>query len=569
MDSASIRKSFQDYFEKQGHKIVPSAPLLPSAPNLLFTNAGMNPFVPYFLGEREAPNKRVADTQKCIRAGGKHNDLEDVGFDTYHHTFFEMLGNWSFGDYFKKEAISWGWELLTKVWGLPKERLYVTVYKPGEGDPAAFDQEAFDIWSAVLAADGLDPKAHIKYGGKKDNFWMMGDTGPCGPCSEIHIDLTEKGDTQGALVNQDSAYCMEIWNLVFIQFNATPEGNFVPLAAKHVDTGMGLERVAGIFASTDNLTKFGKVPSNYDSDLFTDLFAEASKYCGKTYQATVPTSKQNLSAQQQTDIRMRALADHLRAVCFAIGDGILPGNEGRNYVIRHILRRGILAAQKLGMKSGDFTRMVAPLIAKMGPVFPELEERAELIRKVISAEEESFYKTLEKGLQMFEKYAVDTTQQLDGASAFSLYDTYGFPLEMTQMIATERGLTVDTAGFHSLMDDQRERARASQKKSIITVKSGDQQATRFDGYAPETWTNYAADLLEVLPAGEGESYLVFATTPFYGEKGGQVGDTGSVSINGATYAVVDTTIDANGIYLHRVNATVDTALIGKQALTDS
>ncbi len=565
MDSASIRKSFQDYFEGKGHKIVPSAPLLPSAPNLLFTNAGMNPFVPYFLGERDAPQKRVADTQKCIRAGGKHNDLEDVGFDTYHHTFFEMLGNWSFGDYFKKEAISWGWELLTKVWKLPKERLYITVYKPGEGDPADFDQEAYDIWHEVLKADGLDPDVHILYGGKKDNFWMMGDTGPCGPCSEVHIDLTEKADTRGALVNDDSAYCMEIWNLVFIQFNATPGGDFVPLAAKHVDTGMGLERVAGIFASTNNLTEFGRIPSNYDSDLFFDIFSEVTKLCGKVYQATVPTSKQDLTEQEQTDFRMRALADHLRAVCFAIGDGILPGNEGRNYVIRHILRRGILAAQKLGMRSGDFSKMVTPLIGKMGPVFPELQDRAELIHKVISAEEESFYKTLEKGLQMFDRFAADTKGTLEGTAAFTLYDTYGFPLEMTQMIATERGLKVDADGFHHLMEEQRDRARASQKKTIVSVKSGDQTATEFDGYEPEKWTDFSAELLDVLPAEKGSSYLVFGSTPFYGEKGGQVGDTGRIEIDGRCFEVVDTTIDPNGIYMHRVETELDSSLVGAQA----
>ena len=562
MDSASIRKSFQDYFEAQGHHIVPSAPLLPSAPNLLFTNAGMNPFVPYFLGEREAPQRRVADTQKCIRAGGKHNDLEDVGFDTYHHTFFEMLGNWSFGDYFKAEAIRWAWELLTRVWKLPKDRLYVTVYRPGDGDPAEFDQEAYDLWSALLTADGLDPKIHIRYGGKKDNFWMMGETGPCGPCSEVHIDLTEKGDTKGELVNQDSAYCMEIWNLVFIQFNATPEGNFEPLAAKHVDTGMGLERVAGIFASTNNLTHFGRVPSNYDSDLFTDLFEEASKLCGKTYAATVPTRKHNLSDQELTDIRLRAMADHLRAVCFAIGDGILPGNEGRNYVIRHILRRGILAAQKLGMRCGDFAKMVPALVRKMGPVFPELQERSELIHKVISAEEDSFYKTLEKGLQMFDRFAAESQGQLSGESAFTLYDTYGFPLEMTQMIAQERGLTVHTEGFHEHMEAQRERARASQKKSIITVKSGDHEATVFEGYAPENWTHYPAQLKAILPSEQGRCYLVFPKTPFYGEKGGQVGDTGSVRIHEQVYPVLNTTIDANGIYLHEVDGLVDAAVIG-------
>jgi alanyl-tRNA synthetase len=565
MDSATIRKSYLDYFESKGHKIVPSAPLLPTAPNLLFTNAGMNPFVPYFLGERDAPSRRVADTQKCIRAGGKHNDLEDVGFDTYHHTFFEMLGNWSFGDYFKQEAIEWAWELLTKVWKLPKERLYVTVYRPGEGDPASFDQEAYDFWKKVLLADGLDPETQIKFGGAKDNFWMMGDTGPCGPCSEIHIDLTLNGDTQGSLVNQDSAYCMEIWNLVFIQFNATPDGRLEPLANKHVDTGMGFERVAGIFASTNNLTEFGKVPSNYDSDLFRDIFDEAERLCGKVYRATVPSSKSNLTEQEHTDIRLRALGDHLRAVCFAVGDGILPGNEGRNYVIRHILRRGILAGQQLGMRCGDFARMVNPLIVKMSPVFPELKERAELINKVIAAEEESFYKTLEKGLQMFEKFSASSDGVLDGNSAFTLYDTYGFPLEMTQMIARERGLEVDIDGFNQHMEEQRDRARSSQKKSVITVKSDNRQATLFDGYAPENWVNYHAVLLDVAQGDEGESLLVFGSTPFYGEKGGQVGDTGTIVLDGRSFEVLDTTIDADGVYYHRVKGRVPESAIGTEA----
>lgn len=562
MDSASIRQSFQDFFESKGHKIVPSASLLPTAPNLLFTNAGMNPFVPYFLGERENPTKRIADTQKCIRAGGKHNDLEDVGFDTYHHTFFEMLGNWSFGDYFKKEAIEWAWELLTQVWKFPKERLYITVYKPGEGEPASFDQEAYGYWKELLIADGLDPERQIKFGGAKENFWMMGDTGPCGPCSEIHIDLTEKGDTDGSLVNENSAYCMEIWNLVFIQFNATPDGKFIPLAHKHIDTGMGLERVAGIFASTNNLTEFGKIPSNYDSDLFQDIFSEVEKLCGKSYKATVPSSKSDLSEQEHTDIRFRALGDHLRAVCIAIGDGILPGNEGRNYVIRHILRRGILAAQRLGMQSGDFAKMVNPLISKMGPVFPELLERTELINKVIAAEEDSFYKTLEKGLQMFERFSKSSTGVFEGASAFALYDTYGFPLEMTRMIARERGLSVDLEGFHQHMESQRERARASQKKTIVTVKSGDQQATRFDGYAPEKWTDYSIELLDVSQGEAGESLLIFESTPFYGEKGGQVGDSGWIVIGDQTLQVCDTTINADGIYLHRVKGIVPESSIG-------
>ncbi|MFO7725441.1 MAG: alanine--tRNA ligase-related protein [Oceanipulchritudo sp.] len=285
MTSAQIRQSFLDFFARKGHKIVPSASLMPTAPNLLFTNAGMNPFVPYFLGEREAADPRVADTQKCIRAGGKHNDLDDVGLDTYHQTFFEMLGNWSFGDYFKREAITWGWELLTGVWKFPIDRLYVTVYKPDKGDPAAFDQEAWDIWAEVLSASGLDPAERILTGNKKDNFWMMGDTGPCGPCSEIHIDLTPGGDSGGRLVNADSPWCIELWNLVFIQFNAGEDGSFSPLKNRHVDTGMGFERVAGIIATTKNFTDFSHPPSNYNCDLFTPIFERISGMCGQSYGA--------------------------------------------------------------------------------------------------------------------------------------------------------------------------------------------------------------------------------------------------------------------------------------------
>ncbi|SVD23559.1 uncharacterized protein METZ01_LOCUS376413, partial [marine metagenome] len=272
MTANEIRRSFLDFFASKGHEIVSSASLLPDSPNLLFTNAGMNQFVPYFLGDREAPYPRAADTQKCIRAGGKHNDLEDVGLDTYHHTFFEMLGNWSFGDYFKAEAIEWAWELLIEVWKFPKERLYATVYKPGEGEPADFDQEAHDLWASVFQKEGLDPAKHVLTGGKADNFWMMGETGPCGPCSEIHVDLTPNGDTNGKLVNADSHLCLEIWNLVFIQFNAGKDGSFTPLAAQHVDTGMGFERVAAVIQSTSGFTDFSKPVSNYDTDVFQPLF---------------------------------------------------------------------------------------------------------------------------------------------------------------------------------------------------------------------------------------------------------------------------------------------------------
>ena len=303
--SSEIRQSFLDFFQEKQHTIVSSASLMPAAPNLLFTNAGMNQFVPIFLGEQTCPYTpgRAADTQKCIRAGGKHNDLEDVGMDTYHHTFFEMLGNWSFGDYFKKEAIEWAWELLTGVWGFPKERLYATVYQPGEGEPSEFDQEAHDCWAAIFTAAGLDPAVHIINGNKKDNFWMMGDTGPCGPCSELHIDLTPEGDTKGSLVNADSGQCIEIWNLVFIQYNANPDGTFVPLAARHVDTGMGFERVAAVMQSTNGFTDFSRPVSNYDTDVFSPIFAELEKLSGKKYAATLPGPGQ--TGQEKTDIAFR------------------------------------------------------------------------------------------------------------------------------------------------------------------------------------------------------------------------------------------------------------------------
>ena len=324
--SSEIRESFLDFFQEKQHTIVSSASLMPDAPNLLFTNAGMNQFVPIFLGERTCPYTpgRAADTQKCIRAGGKHNDLDDVGMDTYHHTFFEMLGNWSFGDYFKKEAIEWAWELLTGVWGFPKERLYATVYQPGEGDPSEFDQEAYDCWAAIFTAAGLDPAVHIVNGNKKDNFWMMGDTGPCGPCSELHIDLTPEGDTKGSLVNADIAQCIEIWNLVFIQYNANPDGSFVPLAAKHVDTGMGFERVAAVIQTTDNFTDFSKMVSNYETDVFRPIFAELEKLSGKKYTSTLQGAEP--TEQEKIDTAFRVIGDHIRTLSFSIADGIQPGN---------------------------------------------------------------------------------------------------------------------------------------------------------------------------------------------------------------------------------------------------
>ena len=408
MTSAEIRQSFLDFFAAQGHTIVPSSSLLPDSPGLLFTNAGMNQFVPIFLGDRAPdvskwagvrPSKdtRAADTQKCIRAGGKHNDLEDVGFDTYHHTMFEMLGNWSFGDYFKKESLEWGWELITKVWGIPAKRLFATVYSPdkAKGDPADFDQEAYDIWAGIFTRAGLDPKVHIVHGNKKDNFWMMGDTGPCGPCSEIHFNLLPSDDeAEGRkLVNSSSPRCIEIWNHVFIQFNANADGTFSPLAAKHVDTGMGFERVAGIHATTNGFKDFSKDPSNYAADVFAPLFKKVAELSGKTYAATVPTKREGLTEQENIDVAFRVLADHARTISCAIADNILPGNEGRNYVIRRILRRGILYGKKLGLQTGFFEQLVAPVVESLGPVFPELVQQQDIIRRVIRSEEESFGRT--------------------------------------------------------------------------------------------------------------------------------------------------------------------------------
>src|SRR6187549_2911869 len=417
MKSQDIRRKFLEFFESKGHLIVPSAPIvLKDDPTLMFNNSGMAQFKEYFLGNGTPKSPRIADTQKCLRVSGKHNDLEDVGFDTYHHTMFEMLGNWSFGDYFKKESITWGWELLTKVWGIPPQRLFATVYRPdkSKGDPAEFDQEAYDIWAGIFKAAGLDPTVHIVNGNKRDNFWMMGDTGPCGPCSEVHFNLLpdEADDKDGAkleikgrnLVNAGSPRCIEIWNHVFIQFNANADGTFAPLAAKHVDTGMGFERVAGIQATTKGFKDFSADPSNYNADVFKPTFDKIAALSGKTYTGTVPTERTGLSAQQTIDITFRVLADHARCVSCAIADGILPGNADRNYVIRRILRRGIMYGQKnLGLQTGFFEQLVAPVIESLGNVFPELKTQRTMIERSIRAEEESFGRTLEKGLQLFEK----------------------------------------------------------------------------------------------------------------------------------------------------------------------
>ncbi|MEO0054543.1 MAG: hypothetical protein RLZZ50_490, partial [Verrucomicrobiota bacterium] len=569
MTSAQIRQSFLDFFHQQKHTIVPSSSLLPDSPGLLFTNAGMNQFVPIFLGDRApdvskwagvrpSSDTRAADTQKCIRAGGKHNDLEDVGYDTYHHTMFEMLGNWSFGDYFKKESLTWGWHLLTKVWGIPAKRLFATVYAPKPGDPSEFDHEAAAIWTELFKAEGLDPAVHIVHGNRKDNFWQMGDTGPCGPCSEIHFNLLPVDDEQAgrALVNSSSPRCIEIWNHVFIQFNANADGTFSPLAAKHVDTGMGFERVAGILATTKNCTDFSAEPSNYNADVFAPLFTKVATLSGKVYQGTVPTKREGLTEQENIDIAFRVLADHARTISCAIADGILPGNEGRNYVIRRILRRGILYGTKLGLKTGFFEQLVEPVVESLGQVFPELVAQRSIICRVIRSEEESFGRTIERGLAIFNK-AASGARQIGGADAFELYDTYGFPLDMTQLLATERGLGVDTAKFEELMEQQRSRGRASTKKEIIVAATEGESTTEarptpFIGYVIGKSQSYALTVTEVVRSGD-DTYLVFNETPFYAEMGGQVGDCGVLLAKGQAVQIGDTIKDKAGRHLHHVS----------------
>ena len=564
MKSAEVRKGYLEFFRGKSHTIVPSASLMPTSPNLLFTNAGMNQFVPIFLGQGKFPHSpaRAADTQKCIRAGGKHNDLEDVGFDTYHHTFFEMLGNWSFGDYFKKESIDWAWELLVDIWKFPPARLYATVYKPGPGDPAEFDSEAHGFWVEKFKKAGLDPAIHVVMGNAKDNFWMMGETGPCGPCSEVHVDLTPEGKTQGKLVNQGDPRCLEIWNLVFIQFNAEPGGKFKPLPERHVDTGMGLERVAGIMATTDGFKNFSREPSNYDSDLFAPIFAEIQRESGHPYGARVPKKRSDLSGEEMNDCIFRVLADHVRTLSFSIADGIIPGNEGRNYVLRRILRRAVMFGRRLKLPEGFLAELSVTLIRTMGEAFLELKRHEKDIREVLVAEEASFSRTLERGLAIFDKLTLERGKMIKGEDAFALYDTYGFPLDLTQLLARERGMEVDGAGFEKAMEAQRSRARQSQNKTTIKVEdeTGPDFSTVFTGYEKSEEAKVekvaAEALKEVGPAGaKGRVFL--GQTPFYGEMGGQVGDTGWIEWDGKKVKVVATIRGAGGVPVHLTESVVD------------
>ena len=561
MTSSQIRQSYFDFFAEKQHTLVPSASLMPQSPGLLFTNAGMNQFVPYFLGTEKPPYSpaRAVDTQKCIRAGGKHNDLEDVGYDTYHHTFFEMLGNWSFGDYFKKEVIEWGWELIVERWGVPAERLYATVYNPSEGDPSTFDQEAYDLWAAMFEKKGLDPKKHIVNGNVKDNFWMMGETGPCGPCSELHVDMTPNGDSEGKLVNMDSDLCIEIWNLVFIQYNAEADGTFRELPAKHVDTGMGFERACSLIINTNHFTDFSKKPTNYATDVFQPLFRRLEELCGKTYTDIYPepdADRGAFSEEMKDAIAFRVIADHLRTLSFSIADGILPGNNGRNYVLRRILRRAVRYGRQLGF-SGEkpfFGELVGALIEQMGDVFPELKTRADAVRKTLENEEASFNQTLDRGLKRFEEEVANIgNDELSGDIAFQLYDTFGFPIDLTELICAERGLKSDMPRCEKLMGQQRKKAQAAQKSTIVRALDISSEAvTEFVGFEKD---ETEATILEIHPQDD-SLFVITDKTVFFAEMGGQAGDTGALTVSGNE-------IDVNGTQqvaqarAHIVDATAD------------
>ncbi len=582
MTSNEIRNSFLDFFREQQHTIVPSASLMPQSPGLLFTNAGMNQFVPYFLGTDKAPYDppRAADTQKCIRAGGKHNDLEDVGYDTYHHTFFEMLGNWSFGNYFKKEAILWAWELVIERWGLPAHRLHASVYAPKPGDPGAFDQEAYDLWAELFLSKGCDPAVQIVHGNVKDNFWMMGETGPCGPCSELHVNLTPEGDprTGRELVNNDSDLCIEIWNLVFIQYNAEADGTFRELPAKHVDTGMGFERACSIIQNTKGFTDFSKKPSNYATDVFRTIFTKLEELSGQTYTDIYPAlgaDRSAFSEEMKTAIAFRVIADHLRTLSFSIADGILPGNTGRNYVLRRILRRAVRYGRQLGFSGQKmlFDGLVGTLVEQMGGVFPELKNREAVIRETLNREEASFNETLDRGLvrfgfylfELFDNFLSSNSERnywlkaggleggekgaevididlgfqkqlsdrglsapvVSGQAVFELYDTYGFPSDLTELISAERGLKVNIQEFEKLMEEARELSRAAQKSSIVRALDISSEAvTEFVGFESDEVT---ASILEVHPQ-EDALFVITDKTVFYAEMGGQVGDTGKLTV---------------------------------------
>ncbi|MGX9986091.1 alanine--tRNA ligase [Soonwooa purpurea] len=514
MTSQEIRQQFLDFFKSKEHLIVPSAPIvLKDDPTLMFSNSGMTQFKDYFLGYKEPKASRIADTQKCLRVSGKHNDLDDVGRDTYHHTMFEMLGNWSFGDYFKKEAIDWAWELLTKVYGIPKENLYVTIFEGDASENLARDTEAYDFWKAHI------DESRIINGNKKDNFWEMGASGPCGPCSEIHVDLRtdeEKAKVSGLeLVNNDHPQVVEIWNLVFMQYNRKADGSLENLPAKHIDTGMGFERLCMALQHKE---------SNYDTDVFTPLIAKVEELSGKKYTGILTDEK---------DIAIRVVVDHIRAVSFAIADGQLPSNNGAGYVIRRILRRGISYAYRfLGMKEAFLFELVSVLKAQMGKFFPELEKQGVIVTEVIKSEEESFLKTIESGLVRVEKLIEQTIAKnekvLPSEEVFELYDTYGFPDDLTRIIAEEKGLTIDEAGFEAEMQKQKQRSKKDSAAKVYDWVVLEEKPETFVGY-DKTENEVTITRYRKIENKDGEFYqIVLDNTPFYPEGGGQVGDKGSL-----------------------------------------
>jgi len=539
MTSHQIRQSFLDFFRSKGHLIVPSAPLVAkNDPTLMFNNSGMAQFKDFFLGNGTPPSRRIADTQKCLRVSGKHNDLEDVGFDTYHHTMFEMLGNWSFGDYFKKEAITWAWELLTEVYKLPKERLYVSVFEGDSKDGVPFDQEAWDLWAPIVGED------RIILGNKKDNFWEMGDTGPCGPCSEIHIDLRPQADVDTisgkSLVNNDHPQVVEIWNLVFMQFERKADSSLIPLPSTHVDTGMGFERLC--------MAVQAKM-SNYDTDVFQTTINVLEKLSGKTYGSEEPF----------TDIAMRVISDHIRAVAFAITDGQLPSNVKAGYVIRRILRRAVRYGYSyLGFSEPFFHKLIPVLSEQFKDVFPELTAQEEFVTRVILEEEKSFLRTLESGLKRLDVIMANLkekeTNVIAGSEVFELSDTFGFPVDLTALIAREKSFIIDEAGFQDALAEQKARSRKdASKEATDWIELRESDGVEFLGYDFEEAHSHIVKYRKVKTKTGEEYHIVLDRTPFYAEMGGQVGDTGTLhfNVNGESKVVniVDTKKE-NDLFVH-------------------
>lgn len=512
MNSRQIRQSFLDFFASKGHKIVQSAPVVPHGdPTLLFTNAGMNQFKDVFLGTGTRDYTRCADTQKCIRVSGKHNDLEEVGYDTYHHTLFEMLGNWSFGDYYKKEAIAFAWELLTSVWKLPKDRIHATVFRT--------DDESFELWKEYL------PVEQIHRFDEKDNFWEMGETGPCGPCTEIHFDRTPD-KSGGPLVNMGVPEVIEVWNLVFIQYNRKPDGSLEELLSKHVDTGMGFERICAVMQHVD---------SNYDTDVFMPIIKKIEQLSGEQY---------STSLDNTVGIAMRVISDHIRTLVFSIADGAMPGNEGRSYVLRRILRRACRYARNLGFTEPILYKLTSIISETMGDIFPEVPLNLEHIKRVIKAEEESFLQTLDRGLDRFEEIEISLKNAsetlIQGSDIFLLYDSFGFPADLTELIAKERGLTVDLAGFKELMDQQKERSRNARKQVLQQVEGNiTDSKTTFDG-----WTSLQSQSNIIHFA---DNHIITETTPFYAEMGGQQSDYGTITIDQEIYSIRNVQKQGNAI----------------------